>query len=214
MRRTALIILAALLVALPVAALMVSVWPRARGVRPPDDTTRAPQWLKDAAWFEPKLWRPWTEIVVHHSAGELGGLAAIDRYHRSGRRWDSAGYDFIIGNGSFTGDGEIEVSSRWETQADGAHCLHHNATAIGICLVGNFDVRDEQPSPFQMRSLVQLVAYLAVRYDIPAERIYVHRGIPEAQTACPGRNFPLGNFRRLVEKLRKDYAPAPPVPSR
>ncbi len=221
MRRFALIILAALLVALPVAALMVSVWPRARHGAAPRDTSRAPDWLKDLARVEPGLWRPWTEIVVHHSAGELGGLESIDRYHRSGRHWDSAGYDFIIGNGSFSGDGEIEVSSRWDSQSDGAHCLYHNATAIGICLVGNFDVHDEQPSPFQIRSLVQLVAYLAVRYNIPPERIYVHRDIPEAQTACPGRNFPLDNIRRLVEKLRKEYAPAPlpplltfPAPSR
>lgn len=208
MRRTAMIILAGLLVAAPMTALVIAVWPRARGVTAPEDTTRAPQWLKDLTWFDPRLWRPWSEIVIHHSAGELGDLESIDRYHRTGRHWESAGYDFIIGNGSYSGDGRIEPSSRWETQSDGAHCLYHNETSIGICLIGNFDVPDREPSPFQMRSLAQLVAYLAVRYDIPCERIYLHRGVPEAQTACPGRNFPIANFRTLVESLRKEYSPA------
>ena len=206
MRNWALIMLAGLLIALPLAAFVAVVWPRHRaGANAPRDVTRAPEWLKDITSFQPGLWRPWTEIVIHHSAGELGGLESIDRYHRTGRRWDSAGYDFIIGNGTFSADGEIEVSSRWDTQIDGAHCLHHNATAIGICLIGNFDVSSERPSPFQILSVAQLTAYLAVRYDIPAERIFVHRDVPGAATRCPGRNFPLEEFRGIIEKLRKEY---------
>ncbi len=209
MRKTGLMLLALFLIALPVAALVVAAWPRHR-TSPPRDVTRGPEWLKDLTRVENGHWRQWTEIVVHHSAGELGGLESIDRYHRTQRRWDSAGYHFIIGNGTFSGDGEIEISSRWETQSDGAHTLHHNAQAIGICLVGNFDIRDERPSPFQMLSLAQLVAYLAVRYDIPAERIYVHRDVPGAATRCPGRNFPLAEFHTIVEKLRRQYQPAAP----
>ncbi len=210
MRKTGLILLALILVAAPLAALAVFLWPRVPA-RAPQDTTRAPDWLKELTRFEPALWRPWTEIVVHHSAGELGGLESIDRYHRMGRRWDSAGYHFIIGNGTFSGDGEIEVSSRWETQSDGAHTLHHNDRAIGICLVGNFEVRDERPSPQQDLSLAQLVAYLAVRYNVPPERIYLHRQVPGASTLCPGRNFPVDNFRAVVGKLRAEYQPAAPA---
>ena len=212
MRRYALILLAMVLVGLPLAALGVFLWPRspAHALR---DATRAPEWLKELTWFEPALRHPWTEIVVHHSAGEPGGLESIDRYHRTGRRWDSAGYHFIIGNETFSGDGEIEVSSRWETQSDGAHTLHHNAQAIGICLVGNFEVRDERPSPQQDLSLAQLVAYLAVRYDVPPERIYLHRQVPGASTLCPGRNFPVDNFRAVVAKLRAEYQPAAPAPA-
>ena len=69
----------------------------------------------------------------------------------------------------------------------------------------------ETPSPFQMLSLAQLVAYLAVRYDIPAERIYLHRDIPTASTLCPGRNFPTADFRAKVARLRAAYAPAMPA---
>ena len=208
MRKLGLAILALMLVAIPVTLLVTTVWPRMRRVPPPADMTRAPEWLRQLTRVEPGLWRPWSEIVIHHSAGELGGLESIDRFHRTARHWDSAGYDFIIGNGTFSGDGEIEVSTRWETQSDGAHCSGHNATAIGICLVGNFQAVDEKPSPAQDLSLEQLVAYLAVRYGIPAERIYLHRDVHGASTLCPGRNFPEDNIRRVVEKLRAEYEPA------
>ena len=207
-RSHALYLVAGFLIALPLAALVAIVfWPEPAKVVPVQDATRAPDWLKELTRVDKKLWRPWSEIVVHHSAGELGGLELIDRYHRTKRKWDSAGYDFIIGNGSFTGDGEIEVSSRWEAQADGAHCLHHNDVAIGICLVGNFDVRDEKPSPFQMLSLEQLVAYLCVRYNIPPDHVYLHHDVAGAQTRCPGQNFPLKNFLNVVEILKREYQP-------
>ncbi len=211
MKKLAFTILALLVVAVPVTLFVSEAWPRMRHGSAPGDATRAPEWLRQLTRVEPGLWRPWTEIVIHHSAGELGDLESIDRYHRNMRHWDSAGYDFIIGNGTFSGDGEIEVSTRWETQSDGAHCTGHNTTAIGICLVGNFQAPGERPSPAQDLSLVQLVACLAVRYNIPADHIYLHREIHGASTLCPGANFPEDNIRKVVEKLRAEYAPAKPA---
>ncbi|MFQ5589758.1 MAG: peptidoglycan-binding protein, partial [Phycisphaerae bacterium] len=50
----------------------------------------------------------WTTIVIHHSATETGGASLFDRFHRK-RGWDGLGYHFVIGNGTDTPDGLIEV---------------------------------------------------------------------------------------------------------
>ena len=50
-------------------------------------------------------------------------------------------YHFVIGNGTSTGDGQIEVGDRWRRQINGGH-VHSdylNNIALGICLVGDFN---------------------------------------------------------------------------
>ena len=49
-------------------------------------------------------------------------------------------YHFVIGNGTDTQDGQIEMGSRWLKQLQGGHVKNHyiNEVGIGICLVGNF----------------------------------------------------------------------------
>ncbi len=140
--------------------------------------------------------RNWKAIVIHHSATDTGNVASIDDYHRRTNGWDGIGYDFLIGNGSGAVNGEIDPTFRWTGQKTGAHCKTDesnwaNESAIGICLVGNFD--HSRPSSKQMASLMKLVRYLSERYNIPASRIYGHNTTPGhiTTTSCPGRNFPL-----------------------
>ena len=66
-------------------------------------------------------------------------------------------YHFVIGNGTDTGDGEIEVGDRWVKQLQGGHVKDDaiNDIAIGICLVGDFTRTD--PTPKQIDALVDLV---------------------------------------------------------
>jgi hypothetical protein len=84
----------------------------------------------------------WRWIVVHHSATVSGGAARFDKLHRE-KGWDELGYHFVIGNGTDTRDGQIEVGSRWVKQKRGAHTKtadnRFNDYGIGICLVGNFN---------------------------------------------------------------------------
>jgi hypothetical protein len=138
----------------------------------------------------------WKAIVIHHSATDTGNVASIDEYHRKNNGWDGIGYDFLIGNGSGSGNGEVETTFRWEGQKTGAHCKTDesnwaNEDAVGICLVGNFD--NSRPSKAQMASLIKLVRFLSERYDIPASRIYGHNTTPGhiTTTSCPGRYFPM-----------------------
>ena len=141
-----------------------------------------------ASWSPPGGERPWRWIVVHHSATHAGGAAEFDRMHR-GNGWDELGYHFVVGNGTQTRDGAVEVGPRWLKQKHGAHAKtgdnRFNELGIGVCLVGDFD--HNRPSARQLQSLAVLVAYLMDRYDIPPERVIGHGDTKP--TACPGRNL-------------------------
>jgi len=133
--------------------------------------------------------RPWTVIVVHHSATARGGAALFDKMHKE-RGWDGVGYHFVIGNGTDTGDGAVEVTFRWREQRDGAHAKGWNDVGIGICLVGNFENTD--PTAQQTASLVRLLRHLRRRFGIPAERVVGHKALNP--TLCPGKRFDLAAF--------------------
>jgi hypothetical protein len=146
--------------------------------------------------------RSWDWIVVHHSAGEVGGANSFGKYHKS-KGWDELGYHFVIGNGSESGDGEIEVGPRWSSQKHGAHAKtpdnKYNEHGIGICLVGNFDV--SRPSPKQMAALTKLVAYLADQYRVSQANIIGHK-MTGKSTDCPGTNLDIAQVRAAVSRAR------------
>jgi hypothetical protein len=169
----------------------------------------APPKQRDVSEDIPRDWLPpsevekdWTAIVLHHSGTENGNARIFDRWHREGRHWDGIGYDFVIGNGTNSGDGEIEVTFRWREQIPGAHTggtpgNWANEDAVGICLVGNFN--DMMPTARQMRSLARLVRFLQRRYGISASRIYGHGTTPGARrTDCPGRNFRMDRLKAML----------------
>jgi hypothetical protein len=157
-----------------------------------------------AAWYPPKsIERHWQSIVVHHSATQNGNMAIFDKWHRERNHWDGVGYDFVIGNGTDSRDGLIEVTFRWDQQITGAHCKTPgnwaNENAVGICLVGNFD--ESWPSRAQMKSLTQLVQFLSARYRIPTHQIYGHNSTPGANvTNCPGEHLGLSSVRSMLSK--------------
>src|SRR5207302_1491235 len=64
----------------------------------------------------------WQFIVVHNSGTRQGNAAAFDYYHRHIRRMQNGlAYHFVIGNGTSTGNGQIEVGDRWRRQINGGH---------------------------------------------------------------------------------------------
>lgn len=143
--------------------------------------------------------RRWKAIVIHNSATASGNMATIDAAHRD-KGWDGVGYDFVIGNGSGSSNGQIEPTFRWTGQKTGAHCKTDasnwaNESAIGICLIGNFN--NTRPTAAQMAALTKLVKFLSSRYGIPASKIYGHKDVPGHSTAtdCPGRYFPMSSLK-------------------
>jgi len=170
----------------------------------PARTTAAVDRAIPAGWQPPSyLEKKWTAIVIHHSGTKNGNAAIFDKWHKESNHWDGVGYDFVIGNGSNSGDGQVEVTFRWRQQKTGAHCggtagNWANKDAIGICLVGNFN--RTVPTARQMRSLVKLVRFLQSRYGIPKSRVYGHRTTPGAhKTDCPGKRFPMARLKSMLD---------------
>jgi hypothetical protein len=165
--------------------------------RPDIDENIPREWLPS-----PQVEKKWTAIVIHHSGTESGSAAIFDKWHKS-RHWAGVGYDFVLGNGTNSGDGQVEVTIRWQKQQTGAHCggtpgNWANKNAIGICLVGNFN--NTVPTVRQMQSLLNLVRFLQKRYGIPKSRIYGHKDTPGAQiTECPGRKFPMDKLKSMLD---------------
>lgn len=153
----------------------------------------------EPAWYPPGgINGRWTTIVVHHSATATGNARSFDKAHRD-KGWDELGYHFVIGNGTSTPDGHIEVGTRWRSQKHGAHCKtpdnYFNDHGIGICLVGDFT--KTRPTPRQMASLQRLVSFLCDQCRIPDSRVTTH-GLVTNKTQCPGRNFPIMSLRRSL----------------
>jgi N-acetyl-anhydromuramyl-L-alanine amidase AmpD len=114
---------------------------------------------------------------------------------------DGLGYHFVIGNGTLSGDGEIEVGYRWKSQIHGAHARakpgddnRWNELGIGICLIGDF--RYVEPSEQQLDTLVRLVRSLRVAYAIPAASVVPHEFVKP--TICPGPKFPWAEFHARI----------------
>jgi hypothetical protein len=157
----------------------------------------------DAIRRAPVKRRRWQFIVVHNSGTRQGNARAFDYYHRKVRKMrNGLAYHFVIGNGTSSGNGQIEIGDRWRRQINGGH-VHSdylNNISLGICLVGDFN-RD-QPTRAQLESCEELIRYLRERCGKVGMRSIVvrpHREInpPRWATDCPGDVFPYSWFRRF-----------------
>ncbi len=147
--------------------------------------------------------RKWRWIVLHHSDDTSGNAAKYHKTHLEDNGWENGlGYHFVIGNGSLSGDGEVEVGPRWVRQIQGAHAKvpgnRYNEYGVGICLVGDFDEGDAEPTSKQFAAMVSLCKWLAKRYGISPRDIIGHCDC--CNTACPGKNFPWAKFRAAVAR--------------
>jgi len=140
----------------------------------------------------------WKHVIGHHSATPNGNAAIFDRYHREVRHMEyDLAYHFIIGNGTDSEDGQIEIGPRWTKQLRGGHVksLAWNENSIGICLVGNFE--ETSSTRNQIAAFIQLTGYLKRELLANKPTLYLHREIPGEQTLCPGRNFPAKRIHKL-----------------
>lgn len=112
-------------------------------------------------------------LVVHCSATRPTqdiGVKEITQWHRQ-RGFDTVGYHYIIRR-----NGEVEAG-RPET-AIGAHVKGHNASSIGVCLVGGVNAAGKPENNFtahQFAALRALLRQLRSRY--PTTRVLGHRDL-------------------------------------
>lgn len=158
-----------------------------------------------AGWIPPGgISKRWQCIVIHHSASSAGCAGDFHTAHLQ-RGWDELGYHFVIGNGTGSGNGQIEIGSRWFKQKHGAHCRttgnYHNEHGIGICMVGNFD--RGTPTAAQQASVRKLVRFLMAKCGVSAVRVIGHREAPGAHTRCPGSNVQMPRFRTVLDRYAR-----------
>ena len=160
--------------------------------------------IRDAIDRAPVARNRWRFIVVHNSGTRQGNARIFDYYHRYVRKMKNGlAYHFVIGNGTSSGNGQIEIGNRWTKQLQGGH-VHSdylNNIALGICLVGDFN-RD-LPTREQLESLDELIRYLRTRVgkiDGKPAIVKAHKEInpPQWPTDCPGDRFP---YRWLHERF-------------
>ena len=106
-------------------------------------------------------------------------------------------YHFVIGNGTSTRNGQIEIGDRWRSQIRGGHVHsdYMNNIGLGICLVGDFN-RD-QPTRAQLEACEELIRYLQERCGKMQVRPHREVNPPRWATDCPGDVFPYGWFGRF-----------------
>ena len=141
----------------------------------------------------------WKRIVIHHSATPTDDAMNMHRVHKARGMKNGLAYHFVISNGSRKAyDGEIFIGDRWKGQLDGGHMkrLSDNKTSIGICLIGNFELRS--PTSKQMKSLEGLCEYLMNKCRLSPNQVTTHKILHPNHTVCPGKYFSLSSLRKRI----------------
>lgn len=149
----------------------------------------------------------WGAIVIHHSGRAEGSAEAMDEYQRKVVR-DPVGlaHHVVIGNGTGTPDGTVEVTGLWDRGVRTLHLFRRGdlPPAISVAWVG--DGESVAPTAAQATALANVLAALADRFSIPVDRVLTHREVEGRSTACPGRHF-----RKLEVLAAADLMPAKPM---
>ena len=154
--------------------------------------------LRTLGTIRPKSGK-WKKIIIHHSATPVDDAMNMHRVHKARGMKNGLAYHFVISNGSRKAtDGEVFIGGRWKGQLDGGHVkkLSWNQTCIGICLIGNFEIKP--PTPRQMKTLEGLCEYLMKRCSIPKSQVTTHKVLHKGHTACPGKYFSLPSLTRRL----------------
>lgn len=133
--------------------------------------------------FRGKLYvRPRTDMIVIHHVGVPSGDISAAQIHQGhlNNGWCGIGYHYVIRKNGIIERGRPLVTV-------GAHAYGQNEHTVGINVTGNFEW--EKPTPYQLKSLVNLVTALCRIYNLDPNMHTVvgHRDVND--TACPGRNL-------------------------
>lgn len=121
------------------------------------------------------------QIIIHCAATKPSmdiGVNTIRKWHVEERGWSDIGYHYIIRQ-----DGTIEKGR--DVNIAGAHARGHNASSIGICLVGGLTEDNRPSNDFkleQMISLRRLIVELKNKHAITS--LIGHNEVDDHKT-CP-----------------------------
>ena len=133
------------------------------------------------------------KIILHHSLTDDSGTVswgAIRRYHIEDCLWQAIGYHFGI---ELVGTYYEILLGRLPYES-GAHTVGQNSKSIGICFVGNFDIK--APPRDQWNKGLWLCRWVVSEFSISPKEIYGHRTY--ANKSCPGRMFDVEEFKKQL----------------
>lgn len=135
-------------------------------------------------------------IVIHHNGAARRTIEDVRRTHTKEFGWSDIGYHIVIHE-----DG-TEHTGR-PLHRPGAHVADLNAHTIGLCVIGNGNIRDFNAEQYE--TLITRCAALCRRFKLGAERVIGHRetrSIVPAKSAtkktCPGEKVSMTAIRTRV----------------
>ncbi len=148
-------------------------------------------------------------IVIHTADASMRNVDAkeIDLWHKQ-RGWSGIGYHYVILNDRHDTKDEGTLEKGRPIHLQGAHVAGINHMSVGICCVGKGDA--EPFSAKQMKAMLDLIAELRRRFDVPPENVIGHREVnkmvdagqlaPKFRTpkACPGKKVSMEEIRAAV----------------
>ena len=155
-------------------------------------------------------------IVYHHTAmAAANSFQDIVDEFLVNKKW-LTGYHCVI-----MPDGAIRPFCRWDRY--GNHAKGKNARSLGIAMHGNFHTEPtnkysnadgrygkQEPTAAQLHAGARVVALWVYLYaDIALdfnESILPHREAIPKHTVCPGSNFPVSEFQRLIRYYYEAWA--------
>lgn len=123
-------------------------------------------------------------IMIHHTAHPTWDIHDTHKYHRDTNKWVGIGYNFFINP-----DGSVFEGRGFNI---GAGATGYNSNSIHVCFAGNFE--KTKPTATQLKNGKELIKYLLTLVPNNVQ-IIGHKDI--GKTACPGKNFPLAEFKKL-----------------
>ena len=127
-----------------------------------------------------------TKITIHHGGVDyppdkdpIEHIRNLQDWSRAAKKWIDIPYHFMIApSGTIYETRPINYPGATNTDYNpSGHAL--------ICLMGNFE--NATVNQAQMKAIIELTAYLVIRFNVPLYAIKGHKDYTE--TLCPGKNL-------------------------
>ena len=134
-------------------------------------------------------------IILHHTAVRQDPRASLEKKMRGLQSfsqrpgqvslthgkpaWPDVPYHFYVDVSGRIAEGR-DVSFAGDTNTN-----YNPSGYIQVVIEGDFE--KETPDPAQLAALRELLVWMALNWDIPGDKITVHKS--HASTSCPGKNF-------------------------